>query len=109
MRISNISLCSYRLSASVMEALLFMSEVIVNSDEVGTFDLQDNRSIGVILREQSDRRILKNRNSALNDTDMSYEIMASQRLHRMRYSLAKGNAPTGQRVCRFRQKSWQRS
>ncbi|MDY4812674.1 MAG: hypothetical protein SO152_02340 [Ruminococcus sp.] len=40
---------------------------------------------------------------------MSYEIMASQRLHRMRYSLTKGNAPTGQRVCRFRQKSWQRS
>ncbi|MDY4812857.1 MAG: hypothetical protein SO152_03280 [Ruminococcus sp.] len=28
-----------------------------------------------------------------------------QSLHRMRYSLAKGNAPTGQRVCRFRQKS----
>ena len=82
-----------------------MPEVIVNSDEVGTFDLQDDRSIGVILREQSDRRILKNRNSALNDTNMSYEIMASQRLPRMRYSLAKGNAPTGQRVCRFRQKS----
>ena len=53
-----------------------MSEVIVNSDEVGTFGLQDDRSIGVILREQSDRRILRNRNSALNDTNMSYEIMA---------------------------------
>ena len=37
--------------------------------------------------------------------NMSYEIMMSQRLPRMRYSLAKGNAPTGQRVCRFRQKS----